>query len=231
MTALNPQRKQPQAILAVENEFFATRPEIFNAILTKTSITDFVDEIHSHLVLKERFSLERDARFRQLLPYIVLRHVDIENGETYFFTYRRTKLVGESRLAGNVSIGIGGHIDLFDIDGSESVIDLVSTLTEATRREVTEELLLAGAQFDFVEDLDPYVNLTKFDYTILDTTNDVGYVHAGLVKIIDVKEVDLLNQITCREEELETIGFRSAASLLESESNIENWTRLLLEQF
>lgn len=55
---------------------------------------------------------EKDTRYVQLLPYIVFYK---KVGKRYqIFVYQRGKGVGEERLAGGCSIGIGGHINPLD---------------------------------------------------------------------------------------------------------------------
>ena len=44
-------------------------------------------------------------RFKQLIPYVIMTH------DGKYLTYVRGKRAGETRLVGNRSIGIGGHIN------------------------------------------------------------------------------------------------------------------------
>lgn len=162
-----------------------------------------------------------DTDYRQLLPYTVFKVV----GENKFFTYRRTKKVGESRLAGNCSIGFGGHIDLADVvfDKETSVIDLETTITDASLRELNEEVQISDTLHDLVvnENLEP----TKFGL-LNDTSDHVGSLHLGIVNIYEVSEDDIQG---VAEDELEFMGALTIEEILEN--NPESWTRLIVEKY
>lgn len=169
------------------------------------------------IVLGQREALESDESVRQFLPYTVLGKE--ENGEAKVFVYRRGKGVGESRLSGNVSIGIGGHIDLVDVVHENSVINPIGTILQSMSRELAEEIVLENAGSD--------LRLGSMG-VLLDNSNAVGRVHVGLVILASLPpEADA----ACREEELETLGFMTPQELLDSGLPLENWTKILCEQF
>ncbi len=99
-----------------------------------------------------RSAMETDARFKQVIPYLVLR-----DGDDYFLM-RRTRAGADARLHDRFSIGVGGH--LVPGDG-----DLAGGLT----REWSEEL-----EARFVPEFD-FIGLLNDDET------DVGRVHVGVV--------------------------------------------------
>lgn len=96
-----------------------------------------------HVYFAQRAQLENNPTFKQILPYFVLEK------EGKVFVYQRTNKVGEQRLAGNLSVGIGGHGDLQDIapyyasdgpayeDHSHAIVDALSL---SAWRELQEEL-------------------------------------------------------------------------------------------
>ena len=156
-----------------------------------------------------------DPDYWQLLPYIV-----VECDEKPFL-YRRSKKVGESRLAGNTSIGVGGHPTVddvntdcqvgFDVPAFSNASAFKSALLNSIERELDEEL---GIMVDAreLEDI-------RF---IVDHSNDVGKLHLGLAMkaVVD-------SPVYCAEEELHTIGHVSYAELKTMDIH-ENWTRILL---
>lgn len=152
-----------------------------------------------------------DPKYWQLLPYMAIVH------DNNVFTYRRTKKVGEQRLAGNTSIGIGGHVAVdrestFDRPAYTHAEDFYSDMNASIRRELEEEL---GISYDYSD-----ANDVRF---IVDHTNDVGKLHLGLGLSIEVPE-----PVACIEQELESIGHLSYYELLKMDSH-ENWTNILLK--
>lgn len=100
--------------------------------------------------------MERDASFKQVIPYLVLR-----DGPRWFLM-RRTAGGGDVRLHHRYSIGVGGHLNPGD-----------GGLLGGLRREWTEEL---------VADFFPEFRLVAL---LNDDTTDVGSVHLGAVYVAD----------------------------------------------
>lgn len=109
---------------------------------------------------KPRPAMENDPRFKQLIPYILLRC------GRQVYRYWRTRKAGESRLHHLYSLGIGGHIDWRDENLFVSSIDL---LHAAALRELNEEVELAEM---------PELRHIGF---INDDESEVGQVHLGIV--------------------------------------------------
>ena len=117
-----------------------------------------------------RAVMERDPRFKQVIPYLVLR-----DGER-FFLMRRTQAGGDARLHDRFSIGVGGHLNPGDRD-----------VAGGLAREWSEELAA-----DFV----PEFHLLGL---LNDDTTEVGSVHLGIVYLAEaagrpvaVRETDKL---------------------------------------
>ena len=55
-----------------------------------------------------RGEAENDPSFKQIIPYVIM------SCEGKYLNYVRGKRAGEKRLVGNLSIGIGGHINPVD---------------------------------------------------------------------------------------------------------------------
>jgi predicted NUDIX family phosphoesterase len=117
-----------------------------------------------------RAAMEVDPRFKQIIPYLVLR-----DGDRYFLM-RRTRAGGDPRLHDRWSIGVGGHLNPGD-----------GGLLGGLRREWAEEL---------VADFEPEFRLIG---VLNDDTTGVGRVHLGVVYVADadgqsvgIREIDKL---------------------------------------
>jgi predicted NUDIX family phosphoesterase len=116
----------------------------------------FVDIVAREGRYEPRDAMEGDPRYKQIIPYLVLR-----DGDRYFLM-RRTRAGADQRLHDRWSIGVGGHLNPGD-DG----------LLGGLRREWREEL-----DADFEPDFEPLALLN-------DDTTDVGAVHLGVVFVAD----------------------------------------------
>lgn len=183
--------------------------------LYQCDFADVLPHIQEGMILGQREALEKDPSYRQVLPYVVMAKT--EDGKTKVFAYRRGNGVGEARLSGNVSIGIGGHIDLADVVVEGSVVDTMGTILKSMSRELGEEVVL--------QDAGESLELGSLGI-LLDNSNDVGKVHMGMVILATLPEGA---GAECREEELETLGFMTPQELLDSGLPLENWTRILCE--
>jgi predicted NUDIX family phosphoesterase len=117
-----------------------------------------------------RAAMERDPRFKQVIPYLVLR-----DGGRYFLM-RRTRAGGDERLHDRFTIGIGGHLNPSDRD-----------LAGGLAREWSEEIA-AGFVPEF-----------RFLGLLNDDETEVGQVHLGAVYVAEaagrpvrVRETDKL---------------------------------------
>jgi predicted NUDIX family phosphoesterase len=116
----------------------------------------FVDIVAREGRYEPRDAMEGNPRYKQIIPYLVLR-----DGDRYFLM-RRTRAGADQRLHDRWSIGVGGHLNPGD-DG----------LLGGLRREWREEL-----DADFEPDFEPLALLN-------DDTTDVGAVHLGVVFVAD----------------------------------------------
>lgn len=159
---------------------------------------------------RPRGQMETDPSFKQLIPYVVFRHLD-DSGKSWLFQYQRGSGQGEARLHSKRSVGVGGHISSFDSDCHDPYL-------AGMIRELDEEIDLsaaAGGQ----PGLDSIVGL------INDDSNDVGKVHLGIVHLIDVKTP----VISSREKDLCDAGFWDVAQLSEQFENFETWSQIALQ--
>jgi predicted NUDIX family phosphoesterase len=225
-----------QFILAADQNFFSARYPAGFFIHPQGIDEAWAEGIAPYLAIRQREALELNADYRQLLPYVVVRQIG-NDSRVRFFAYERTSLVGEQRLAGKVSIGIGGHIDACDVqygdrgeDGGplqNSIPDLLSTLRVAARREVEEELVVTPTESQPLRRYRGEVLDLVFANSLILHHEGVQRVHAGILMFADAPGHVSLK---CKEKELSAIGFLTASELLRDyDGRLEVWSQLYLE--
>jgi predicted NUDIX family phosphoesterase len=156
---------------------------------------------------RPRSEMEVDPTFKQLIPYVIFRHVT--GGEELVFQYTRGKGQGEKRLHAKRSIGIGGHI-CSDDECNELELH---PYQEGMRRELAEEVIIE----------------TKYHARLAgilnDDLTDVGKVHLGIVHIFDVESQD----VRPREADIIHSGFRPVRELLGQIGEFESWSQICLQ--
>lgn len=217
--------RHPQFILAIENRFFTERPTTFKQGICQYPFEQFIDEASPYLVMMQRASLETNPKYRQLLPYLIVRQT-ADNGEVNYVAYQRIQGGGEARLLGNASIGFGGHVDLGDVQlRGASVVDLAKTLWMAALREFMEELEITDQSGEIPMGYKPGF-VERGEHFILDDTNEVGKVHVGLIYVIDIPAAF---KARCKEAELKTLKPQTAGEFLVSDLPWENWSKIYLD--
>jgi predicted NUDIX family phosphoesterase len=116
------------------------------------AILELIEDEHTFI---DRALAERSPEWRQIIPYVVIRHGDD------IFTLQRTARQTEARLHHKISIGIGGHIN----PGHD--------LLEGLRKELDEEVHIAG---DYE---------LQFAGILNEDSTEVGRVHLGVVFLLD----------------------------------------------
>lgn len=149
---------------------------------------------------------EEDPSFKQIIPYVIMVCDD------KLLSYVRGKRGGESRLVGNRSIGIGGHINPAD-DLPLFNSDFRDAYRSAVEREVAEEVAVEARHTDRVAAL------------LNDDTTDVGRVHLGIVHCwaLDSPEVRK------REQVITQMSFLSQVELHAVRDSLESWSRMCLD--
>lgn len=180
-------------------------------------------------IIARREYLETNENFLQVLPYNVL--LSFKDNRVKVFVYKRTKIVGETRLAGKASFGVGGHVDIQENDIKRSVTDIIK---DSIIREFKEEIELrkdnVTKHIDFNELVNEEYSNHLFDLLLLDKSNAVGRVHLGLIKFVNIdpflEKLDLsLENVFMKEAELQTVGFVPVENLVEYD--LENWSFIL----
>lgn len=176
-------------------------------------------------------SYNGDRTKLQLLPYLVFSEHDYE-GKPRIARYQRGKGVGESRLAGNNSIGYGGHPDLCDVltnadilnlngdedlitEEDESTINVRASLYSGMRREIEEE----------VEKFSQETPTPSFLGLILDRSDDVGHLHLGVVYAVDLFVGE---QAIPREEQLLKLDSLPVEELVKDDK-LESWSKIIAQ--
>ena len=153
-----------------------------------------------------RSQAETDPNYKQIIPYVIMTH----SGK--YLSYVRGRRAGETRLVGNRSIGIGGHINPGD-DLPLFNADFYDTYVTAVEREVAEEVVVDAGHTDRVVAL------------LNDDSNPVGQVHLGIVHgwTLDAPNV------TRREQMITQLSFMTPAELRAVRDNMETWSQLCLD--
>jgi predicted NUDIX family phosphoesterase len=156
----------------------------------------------SQLVYLNRSDAEQDKRYKQLIPYVL---VICRNK---ILRYRRGRGGQETRLHGLYSVGVGGHI-------SEEDHGLFSSnrgYQEGMRRELMEEVAIGESKEAAVA-------------VINDDSTEVGYVHFGVVHVMQVASEDVAG----RRSGILGPEFIPLAEAGKDPSGYESWSRFCLE--
>ncbi|OEL02158.1 NUDIX domain-containing protein [Staphylococcus casei] len=177
----------------------------FNGFLDKNSAKgQEVFDTLSKYEVKRRGDMEEDPTYKQLISYCIL-----ENEHDEILVYERLSGGGESRLHGQSSIGVGGHMN--DVLGAESINEV---LRINAQRELEEEVGLPDHKSQ---------NLAYIGF-INDDTNEVGEVHLGVVFKIKVSSIDV------EAKETDTLRIKWVdQSKIDNYDEFETWSSLILE--
>jgi predicted NUDIX family phosphoesterase len=151
---------------------------------------------------RPRVEVEADPSFKQLIPYVVLRHGD------GLFHYRRGAAGTEARLRALRSVGIGGHISEADAAGG------TDPYRTGMLREVAEEVAIGAG---YAERPLGFIN---------DDRTFVGSVHLGVVHLFELDAPD----VAPREDALAEPGFTPVGRLWEAREEFETWSQFVLEE-
>ena len=156
----------------------------------------------ANILYLNRSEAELDKRFKQLIPYVlILCHDKI-------LRYRRGKGGQETRLHGLYSVGIGGHI-------SEEDHGLFSNRLgyhDGMRRELVEEVAIEEGKDAAVA-------------VINDDSTEVGFVHFGVVHVMQVASEDLVG----RRSGILAPEFIPITEAVKDPAGYESWSRFCLE--
>lgn len=95
-------------------------------------ISNPISILDKPVYLLDRKDCETDLNYLQIIPYITL----VDRYTSEIFVYKRGADSGEKRLIGEMSIGLGGHIEESPIANEP----LVNVIIETIMRELNEEV-------------------------------------------------------------------------------------------
>jgi predicted NUDIX family phosphoesterase len=153
-----------------------------------------------------RSQAETDPTHKQIIPYVIMMH------QGQVLSYVRGRRAGETRLVGNRSIGIGGHINPSD-DLPLFNADFRQTYLAAVAREVAEEIVVDTGYTDRIVAL------------LNDDSNPVGQVHLGVVHCWTLEAP----KVARREQMITQLAFLSLAELHAVRDSMETWSQLCLD--
>ncbi len=208
--------------MAKEEQVLVVERQVFDALGAFRGLQFDVDRYLDRLFapggprFMARPLAERDPNYKQLIPYVLMMCPDGRGpsapGDRYL-TYVRGKRAGETRLVGNRSIGIGGHINPADDAVPLFRNDFRDAYQAAVEREVAEEVAVETGHRDHVVAL------------LNDDSNEVGQVHLGVVHCWVLDEP----QVSRREQMITQMEFMTLDGLRAVRDQMETWSQLCLD--
>jgi predicted NUDIX family phosphoesterase len=200
---------------AVQTEQVLVVPTpVFHALGHFQGFCQNVDQYLEELLSPEntrylpRWRAEEDPSYKQLIPYVLLEHVEAA-GRRMVFQYTRGKGQGEGRLHSKRSVGIGGHICEADVSDQA-----IHPYQDGLQRELSEEVAIYSPYHERCVGL------------INDDETEVGRVHLGVVHIFELERP----LVEPREPDILECGFRPVEELLADLSRFESWSQICLRE-
>lgn len=198
--------KMDEEIIVVERDklFDSERLEFQGLLTGRTKVKEITDNIDKHFKEMRRGDAEENTEYKQPIPYVIVRQGD------KIFTYERLSGGGEERLHNQLSIGVGGHMNV----ESDSVFS--AQLVANMNRELEEELIIDHkGEFKLIT-----VGI------INDDENEVGQVHIGLLVILELQEG---STVKVREEDTLAGEWFTVEELEIVSDQLESWSQIALE--
>lgn len=185
-----------EQILVVQRSILFTDQPVWQGI-NSTNIDATISIITQHQKYLQRFLAENDDSFKQIIPYMIFSF------KNNYFVMQRKTTASEQRVAGKLSLGIGGHIKQEDMQGK--------TIFDWARREFEEEINYTGT-----------LKITTLGI-LNDDSNDVGKVHLGLVMLLQGDN----DQISIKNEHKSGKLYSKAECLTKIDA-MESWSQIIL---
>lgn len=193
-------------LVAPRNDVFENENLTFQGVNSdKVTLNKVVSNLADNYSVMRRGDAEENPEFKQPIPYCVLKRGN------EVFVYERLQGGGETRLHSKLSLGVGGHMNKFEVENFNE------QLSVNLERELEEELIIEGARLSLET-----IGL------INDDLNEVGKVHIGLLVIVEldvnasvsVREVDQLNGFWLTVDEL---------SKPNTYERLESWSQFVVD--
>lgn len=188
-----------ESILVVRREYLAPYLTEDFGLITE-GVEEIVRAIEAHHEFRPRPEMETDPAYKQIIPYVLVTR----GAEA--FVMQRLKKGGEQRLHGQLSLGVGGHINPVDDTAGHGA------LMAGLRREVDEEVAVERA-----------ASLTPLG-VINNDRDEVGRVHLGFLFRLEAE-----GAVTVRETEKLSGSFMPIAALPALRDKMEGWSQIALE--
>lgn len=204
--------KENEVVTCVHREDILTLPHLDEGhvgIFSGDEANLMLNHMSTELYSFRRGDCETNTDYKQIIPYVILRHED------KYFAYKRLSGSGEQRLVDQISIGVGGHMNLCPRD--EDFGEFMNVLMTEAERELQEELIIG-------DDVSIYFDRENF-HILNDDVNEVGRVHIGVVMVVDLDS----DNIRVRETDSLEGGFVTEDYLLENAEMLESWTSIYLK--
>lgn len=161
---------------------------------------------------RRRAEVEGDPDWKQLIPYVAIRH----RGKV--LVCQRSRAGAEQRLLGKLTIGIGGHVDFahdYRADPVPEDVRILGAFQRGLRRELREEIRVEG-------------DAGRLEYLGLvnDDSDDVGRVHLGVCYTLEVPDPVLVSSAG---PELALVEWASPDAILTGPTvgTLERWSLMV----
>lgn len=199
--------------------------------LEKEEINELIRAIQEYKIFKERHGdngVESNPEWQQIVFYGL-----IVKGKK-FFTYTRgtpekNKGQEEGRLSGKLTVGVGGHIEPFD-----------TNFTNSLYREIDEEVAFIkdGARLDFrngggdvdISSLNKIISV-EINGVIKNDSDDVGKVHFGIFYVARILDdsIDVEIKDDYENEFGSLVDMEEYITLTKRGGIPESWTELVMK--
>lgn len=206
-----------QLILATQEKNIQDKLSSFKNSLSKE--TSFVMD---SVIQRKPHAETPNCGYVHPIPYCLVTY----KGKVLF--YQRTSMSGETRLQGQFSLGIGGHVDLDNEEelNSKSADEFIK---ETALREFEEELLIEAS----LENVEYF----KVLGTLYDTTTEVNRLHLGYICQIELTDIGY-QKVTepdhIFEDHIDNVSFfdethiNTEQYMLDLFDKFESWSQIIL---
>lgn len=204
-------KEQLAAKYGDEEVFVLSKKEYFGF---KNGITPISEDEMSKMIKDGFFVYRKDAEYNpdylQIIPYVLIKHKD------EYFTV--TRIGGEERLIGKISLGMGGHINPEDMPSSEE--GNLGILHNNIYRELEKEEL--HIDMSLTKEL-TLQGLIMF----IHPTDIVSQDHIGAFYLLDTDD----SNVSIKESDKLVGDFLPKEDLIALVDKSESWTRIIIEDF
>ena len=170
--------------------------------LKNTELDKYRKLIVDNAEFRPRDELEEDPTYKQVIAQVILRYKD-----KYFLHKQENR--AEGRLNGLCPLPLGGHIEEFDNQPNQDIIEI------ALLRELHEEVEIKAK----------IVSKEFLGLVYIEDDNPVNHVHIGLFYIFDIDS----DNVHIKESGLKDIGFVDLDYLKENVETLTYWSRIIIE--